>query len=101
VVYNSQSLFTTNIYIKIKIYIVLHTFIIQYNKVLQYIQASFSPGFVQQITPYLLVTYVVYRGSLRRLNSLHMTAAKFDRNLRGNPLFLLALSESQGEPVGE
>jgi hypothetical protein len=28
-VYNSQSLFTTNIYIKLKIYVVLHTFTIQ------------------------------------------------------------------------
>jgi hypothetical protein len=59
-VYNSQSLFTTNIYIKFKIYM-CYTH-------LQYIQASFSPGFVQQIMPYLLVT-LVYQGRLRHLNS--------------------------------
>jgi hypothetical protein len=48
-VYNSQSLFTTNIYIKLKIDMC--------STHLQYIQASFSPGSVQQIMPQLLVAY--------------------------------------------
>jgi hypothetical protein len=47
---------------------VLYTFTIDYNKIqyVQYIQASFSPGFAQQIMPYLLGTTAV------------MTAAKFE-----------------------
>jgi hypothetical protein len=48
VVYSCPSIFTTNIYIKFKIYMCY--------KHLQYIQASCSPGFVQQIMPYLLIT---------------------------------------------
>jgi hypothetical protein len=53
-VYNSQSLFITIISVKLKMYSVKHI----YNtiKYIQYIQTSFSPGFVQQIMPYLLVT---------------------------------------------
>jgi hypothetical protein len=53
-VYHSQSLFTKIFTFKLKIYNVKHI----YNtiKYLQYIQASFSPGFVQEVVPYLLVT---------------------------------------------
>jgi hypothetical protein len=61
-VYNSQSLFTTNIYIKLKMYNVTHIYsTIQY---LQYIQASFSPGSVQQIMPYLLVISLPRRSNV-------------------------------------
>jgi hypothetical protein len=42
----------------------------------QYIQASFSPGFAQQIMPYLLGTR--YHGSLDTWTVVHMTAAKFE-----------------------
>jgi hypothetical protein len=59
-VYNSQSLFTTNIYIKIKIYIVLHTFTIY-------------TGLIQSrlcTADYALLTIsLLYHGSLRHLNS--------------------------------
>jgi hypothetical protein len=53
-VYNSQSLFTKIFTFKLNINSVKHI----YNtiKYLQYVQASFSPDFVQQIMPYLLVT---------------------------------------------
>jgi hypothetical protein len=40
---------------------------------IQYIQASFSPGFVQQIMSYLLGTTAVLDTSV-----VHMTAAKFE-----------------------
>jgi hypothetical protein len=47
-----------------------------YNKIqyVQYIQASFSPGFVQQIMPYLLGATAV----LDTWTVVHMTAAKFE-----------------------
>jgi hypothetical protein len=48
-VYSSQYL--QNITHLLQMYIVLNTF-----TVIKYIQASFSPGFVQQIMPYLLVS---------------------------------------------
>jgi hypothetical protein len=50
-VYSSQSLFTKYLHLNYKI-TVLKTF----TKSIKYIQASFSPGFVQQIMPYLLVS---------------------------------------------
>jgi hypothetical protein len=43
---------------------------------LQYIQASFSPGSVQQIMPYLLVAYST-TAVLDTWAVVHMTAAKF------------------------
>jgi hypothetical protein len=48
-------------YLLLNICIVLYTFTIDYNKIqyVQYMQASFSPGFVQQIMPYLLGTTAV------------------------------------------
>jgi hypothetical protein len=62
-VYNSQSLFTTNIYIKLKIYIVLHTFTI----------FTIFTGLVQSrlcTADYALLTSnLVYHGSFRHLNS--------------------------------
>jgi hypothetical protein len=51
-VYSSQSLFTTNIYIKLKIYIVLHTFTIQYN-----IYNTYRPRSVQALYSRLCSTY--------------------------------------------
>jgi hypothetical protein len=51
-VYNSQSLFTTNIYIKLEIYIVLHTFTIQYN-----IYNIYRPHSVQALHSRLCPTF--------------------------------------------
>jgi hypothetical protein len=60
----------------LKTYIVLYTFTIDFNKIqyVQYIQASFSPGFAQQIMPYLLGTTAV----LDTWTVVHITAAKFE-----------------------
>jgi hypothetical protein len=55
---------------------VLYTFTTDYNKIqyVQYIQASVSPGFAQQIMPYLLGTTAL----LDTWTVVHMTAAKFE-----------------------
>jgi hypothetical protein len=49
-----------------------------YNKI-QYLQASFNPGFVQQIMPYLLGTIAV----LDTWTVVHMTAAKLEGQVPG------------------
>jgi hypothetical protein len=49
-VYSSQSVFTKYLHLN-KVFTYLQNL-----KHIQYIQASFSPGFVQQIMPYLLVS---------------------------------------------
>jgi hypothetical protein len=74
---NSQSLFTTNIYIKLKMYIVLH---LQYNKIF-----TIYTGLVQSMlctADYALLTRnLVYHGSHSTWTVVHMTAAKFDTGI--------------------
>jgi hypothetical protein len=49
-------------YLPLNIYIILYTFTIDYSKIqyVQYMQASVSPGSVQQIMPYLLGITAVF-----------------------------------------
>jgi hypothetical protein len=63
-------------YLTLNVYVALYTFTVEYNKIqyLQYIQASFSPGFAQQIMPYLLGITAF----LDTWTVVHMTAAKFE-----------------------
>jgi hypothetical protein len=69
-----------------EIYKVLNTFT-KTIKYVQYVQASFSPGFVQQIMPYLLVTYST-TAVLDTWTVVHMTAAKFEPLIFQKPMQL-------------